>query len=267
MRSIGRFIALGVLLGVVGVARAQESASGPPRTLAGVCGTANWVCVAECIDADCIDQCMREGCEEALSRLKSCTAKAGCAPEDSRCSARRCASTCQQAFEPAPPSPEKEVGSPCGEGRLASSTSVPKDLVGTWRLAAASLPDVDDGRAHRIEPQPRADYARSLLITPEGCFVLSTALKDATLGEGNSLAVRAWGTVEVVGKDTLRLRTRDGQAVGPVCGEARVIPLSRGKLRFRGGTYLWEMERHKLTLTVDDRTKQTFQFDRVRSAK
>ena len=267
MRSIGWFISLGFLLSTsVGAAWAQE-ASEPPRTVAGVCGTANWVCVAECIDADCIDQCLREGCEEALARLKSCTQKARCAPDDTRCPARACSATCHQAFEPAPPSPEEEVSRPCEAARRPSSAPVPKALVGTWRLSAASLPDVDDGRPQRIEPQPRSDYARSLLITPDGCFVLSTALKDATLGEGNSLSVRAWGAVEVVGKDTLKLRTRDGQAVGPVCGEARVIPLARGKLRFRGGAYRWEVERRTLTLTVDAPSQQTFQFERIRTAK
>nr|WP_323379151.1 hypothetical protein [Pyxidicoccus xibeiensis] len=258
--SSSRFLfVLGLTLSAALPAAAQSSER--PRTVAGVCGATNWVCVAECIDAACVDKCLREDCEKALDRLKACTRKAGCAPEDTQCSARTCGQTCQRSFEPAPPSPEKEKMEPC-QGLPESAAKPPEELVGLWTLAAASLPEEVDGGPERIEAEPRADYERTLQISPNGCFVMRTTLEDATLGQGNGLVVRAWGLVEVTGKDRLTLRTKDGQAVGPVCGDKRVIPLSRKKLKFRGGAYRWDVEDGALTLMVDDATKQTFQFDR-----
>ncbi|MBZ4415156.1 hypothetical protein [Myxococcus sp. RHSTA-1-4] len=241
---------------------AAQTSPERPRTVAGVCGATNWACVAECIDAECVDKCLREDCEKALDRLKACTVKAGCAPDDTQCASRTCGRTCQRSFEPAPPSPEKERADPC-QGLPVPATKPPEALVGLWTLAAASLPEEQDGGPERIEAEPRADYARTLQVRPDGCFVLRTALEEATLGQGNKLVVRAWGTVELSGEDRLTLRTRDGQAVGPVCGDKRVIPLSRKRLKFRGGSYLWRVEDGTLTLMVDDPTKQTFQFDRT----
>jgi len=256
-------ILLLLALGAAPAALAQRaSSSRRPRTVAGVCGATNWACVAECIDAECVDTCMRHDCEDALTRLKACTRSAGCAPDDSACAARACRPLCQRSFEPAPPSPEKEVPDPC-EGAEARGTPPPSALVGTWTLVAASIPEAPSTREERIEPQPRADYARSLQVTPAGCFVLRTSLEAATLGEGNSLVVRAWGALEVAGKRRVILRTRAGQAVGPVCGDKRVIPLAGSARRFRGRTYRWDVERGALTLMVEDETKQTFQFERA----
>lgn len=245
----------------VAVQAAAQTTSERPRTMAGVCGATNWACVAECIDAECVDRCLRQDCEKALARLKLCTEKAGCAPDDTQCASRTCGKTCQRSFEPAPPSPEKEKADPC-QGLPASAMKLPEELVGTWTLSAASLPEELDGGPERLEAQPRADYERSLQVTPGGCFILRTSLEEATLGRGNELVVRAWGTVELSGKDRVTLRTKDGQAVGPVCGDKRVIPLTRKKLKFRGGTYRWDIEKEVLTLMVDDASKQTFQFDR-----
>ena len=87
MRSSWFLLVLSLALGAAVVAVAQ-SGSQRPRTVAGVCGATNWVCVAECIDAECVDKCLREDCEKALDRLKVCTRKAGCAPDDTECVAR-----------------------------------------------------------------------------------------------------------------------------------------------------------------------------------
>jgi hypothetical protein len=247
-------------LGAALLAGAQTT-SERPRTVAGVCGATNWACVAECIDAECVDRCMREDCEKALDRLKLCTEKAGCAPDDTQCAKRTCGNTCQRSFEPAPPSPEKEKTDPC-QGLPLPAAKPPEKLVGTWTLSAASLPEAVDGGPERIEAQPRADYERTLQVTPEGCFILRTSLDEPTLGRGNTLVVRAWGVIEMSGKDRVSLRTKDGQAVGPVCGDKRVIPLNRKKLKFKGGTFRWDIEEEVLTLMVDDASKQTFQFDR-----
>jgi hypothetical protein len=252
-------VAVSLSLGAAVLAAAQTT-SERPRTVAGVCGATNWACVAECIDAECVDRCMREDCEKALDRLKLCTEQAGCAPDDTQCSARTCGRTCQRSFEPAPPSPEKEKAEPC-QG-LPANAKLPEELVGLWTLSAASLPEEVDGGPERIEAQPRADYERTLEVRPNGCFILRTKLESATLGQGNELVVRAWGLMELTGKDRVALRTRDGQAVGPVCGDKRVIPLTRKKLKFRGSSYRWDLEEGVLTLMVDDATKQTFQFDR-----
>ncbi|MFP2902085.1 hypothetical protein [Corallococcus sp. 4LFB] len=241
-------------------AAALPAAAQAPRTVAGVCGRANWVCVSECIDAECVDKCLREGCEDALDRLKACTSKAACAPDDTACAAKSCGRTCEKSFEPAPRSPEKRVAHPCEGDKAPRGTPVPKELVGTWVLSAASIPDVDQGQAERIDVQPRSDYARALQLTPEGCFVLSTQLDDATLGRGSTLDVRAWGRVEVKDEERLALRTQDGQAVGPVCGKERVVPLASGK--FKGGEFKYATEEDSLILTVPDATRQTFQFER-----
>ncbi|RKH39624.1 hypothetical protein D7X55_35760 [Corallococcus sp. AB049A] len=240
------------------------AAAQAPRTVAGVCGRTNWVCVSECIDAECVDQCMREGCEDALKRLKACTSKAACAPDDSACAAKSCGLTCEKSFEPAPKSPEKLVTNPCEGDKAPRGTAVPKELVGTWVLSAASIPDTEDGKEERIDVQPRSDYARSLQVTPDGCFVMRTKLDDATLGRGSTLDVRAWGRLEASeakDKKHLALRTQDGQAVGPVCGKPRVVPLSKG--RFKGGEFTYVIEeKDSLILTVPGPTRQTFQFER-----
>jgi hypothetical protein len=245
------------------VSAAAQAPARKPRTLAGVCGTTNWVCVAECIDASCVEQCLRAGCEEALARLQACTVKAGCAPDDTSCSERACGRTCQRAFEPAPPSPEKEKQEPCGGLAGEGSGKVPEKVVGRWELSAATLKPQPEDAPTRLNPRPRADYARSLEVTPEGCFLMRTRLEDATLGRGNSLEVRAWGTFAVAGDDKVTLRARDGQAVGPVCGTPRVIGLSKGK--FQGPRYTFSVEGDTLTLVADNASQSTFQFQRVKA--
>lgn len=229
--------------------------------MAGVCGTANWVCVAECIDSNCVENCLRKGCEGALERLQACTDKAGCAPDDTMCSARACGQTCQRAFEPAPPSPEKEKPSPC-EGFAVQGGPVPKEVVGQWELSAATLMPKPKDVPTQLNPEPRADYARSLEVTPEGCFLMRTRLEDATLGRGNTLEVRSWGSFAVSGEDKVALRTRDGQAVGAVCGKPRIVSLSKGK--FLGPRYTFTVEEDTLTLVADDPSQRTFQFQRVK---
>ncbi|MDC0713467.1 hypothetical protein POL68_33695 [Stigmatella sp. ncwal1] len=255
-----RALLAGVMLLGWTLSAAAQAPSRRPRTLAGVCGAANWVCVAECIDSACVDQCLREGCETALDKLQGCTAKAGCAPEDTSCPTRSCGQVCQKAFEPAPPSPEKEQQDPC-TAIGTQGAPVPKEVLGRWELSAATLKPEPPGTPARADPQPRPDFVRSLEVRPGGCFLLSTQLKDATLGRGNQLEVRAWGLFAVSGDDHVTLQAKDGQASGPVCGKPRVIPLSKGK--FRGPRYTFQVEKDTLTLTVDDASQRTFQFQRV----
>ncbi len=253
--------ALLVVMVVGGALTAAAQTKGKqPRTLAGVCRTTNWVCVAECIDAGCVEQCLREGCEEALERLQICTTRAGCAPDDPECSARACGRTCERAFEPASVSPEKANEAPCQGLTLEGGGRVPEEVVGRWELSAATLKPEPKGTPTELEPEPRADYARTLEVTPEGCFVMRTELEDATLGQGNVLDVRAWGTFAVAGEERVVLRTQDGQAVGAVCGKPRVISLSKGK--FRGPSYTFTVEGDTLTLVAEDPSKRTFQFQR-----
>ena len=265
LASMSRVLLVLMVLGWASSAAAQAS-SGKPRAIAGVCGTANWVCVAECIDAGCVDNCLRQGCETALERLQRCTTNAGCAPDDTTCSARTCGKTCQKAFEPAPPSPEKEKAEPCAGFTPEGAAKLPKGVVGKWVLSAATLQPEPKGTPGRLNPQPRADYERSLEVTPEGCFLLRTTLEDATLGRGNSLEVRAWGSFVVEGEDKVKLSPKDGQAVGPVCGKPRVIGLSKGK--FLGPRYKVAVEKIEgedtLTLTGDDKHQRTFQFQRAK---
>lgn len=241
---------------------AAQAPARKPRALAGVCGTSNWVCVAECVDTHCVDKCLKQGCEAALGRLKQCAAKSGCGDDDSDCVAEKCGPICKRAFEPAPPSPEKEKASPC-EG--VAGSAVPEEVVGMWELSAASMQAEALERRDVEEPNPRPDYVRTLQVLPSGCFVLQTKLEDATLGTGNSLVVRAWGTFEVSGEDSVVLRIRDGQAVGPVCGDPRVIPLSKG--RFRGPPYTFDVDGDTLTLTAKAASKRTFQFERVKQQR
>jgi len=251
-----------VILGWAASAGAQTSARSPRTLGGGVCGTSNWVCVAECIDSSCMDQCLREGCEQALGRLRACTTKAGCAPDDTTCSARACGGMCQRAFEPAPKSPEKEKPRPCEGFSVESQGAPPKEVVGRWELSAATLKPEPEGSPARLNPEPRPDYVRTLEVTPSGCFILRTKLEDATLGQGNFLEVRSWGSFAVT-KDKVVLKPKDGQAVGKVCGAPRVIGLSKGK--FLGPRYTFSVEKDTLTLVVDDASKRTFQFQRTQA--
>ena len=203
---------------------------------------------------------MCEGCEQALERLRACTEKAGCAPDDTTCSARVCGGTCQRAFEPAPKSPEKEKKEPC-EG-FSTDGPPPKEVVGRWELAAATLKPEPPGSPARLNPDPRPDYVRTREVTPSGCFILRTKLEDSAIGQGNFLEVRSWGSFAVT-KDKVVLKPKDGQAVGQVCGAPRIFGLSKGK--FLGPRYTFSVEKDTLTLVVDDASKRTFQFQRTQA--
>lgn len=249
-------------------ARAQAPAATPsgtrPNTLAGRCGSANWVCVSQCIDVTCVDRCLADGCEKPLDALVQCAAQSQCAGDDSDCVARACGQQCDKTFEPAPKSPEKEQPDPCSLPEM-NAGAVPKGLAGTWVLEAASLKQSEKARVAKAEEgkdvKPRADYKRSMVVTPGGCFLLSTQLEDATLGKGNALAVRSWGPFQVnAKKHTVQLLTHDGQAVGTVCGKPRVIGLTGGK--FQQPLYEFELEKDTLGLTLKAPSKQSFQFHR-----
>jgi hypothetical protein len=269
-----------MLLSVPAQAQAPQgqAPASRPRALAGRCGAANWVCVSQCIDITCVERCLAEGCEEALVALARCAHKSGCGPDDSACVARTCGKQCERTFEPAPPSPVKETPDPCAEASVEAG-KVPKKMVGRWSLEAASLlPEekarvvegtgaadagvtADGGVVAVADAMPRADYERWLEVKPTGCFVLRSRLEDATLGRGNELEVRRWGTLVVNEKeDTVELRTVSGQAVGPVCGKPRVISLAKGK--FENRTYSYEVTKDTLTLTAETPSVQTFQFRR-----
>lgn len=240
-----------------------QQAGDKPRTLSGRCGSANWVCVAQCIDVSCVERCLARGCEKALGALAQCAARSGCGPDDSDCVSRVCGKQCDRTFEPAPPSPEKEIPDPCADASMGAG-AVPKEVVGRWSLEAASIRPEEKARIEGLkspDAKPRPDYGRSLMVTPGGCFLLRTKLEDATLGRGNALEIRSWGAFQVNEKDdTVELRTKSGQAVGPVCGKPRVIGLSKGK--FQPTTYTYDVEGDTLILTAKTPSLQTFQFRR-----
>jgi hypothetical protein len=217
--------------------------------------------VARCIDVSCVERCLAEGCEQALEALERCASQSQCGSEDSACVARVCGKQCQRTFEPAPRSPVKETREPCAQASMRAG-AVPEEVVGRWSLTAASLrPEPPAGSAGQpVDPTPRADYERSLEVTPGGCFLLRTKLEDATLGKGNVLEIRSWGTVQVK-DDTVEVRTRSGQAVGTVCGKPRVISLSKGRFEPLP-PYTYDVDGDTLTLTAKDPSKQTFQFRR-----
>ncbi|HEX8439795.1 hypothetical protein [Archangium sp.] len=238
-------------------------AASKPRTLAGRCGAANWVCVSQCIDVSCVERCLARGCEASLAALRQCATKSGCGPDDSACVARACDKQCERTFEPAPPSPAQETVDPCAEAS-AGAGEVPKKVVGLWRLDAASVkPEEKEqlaGEGQDVKPRP--DYDRTLEVTPGGCFLLRTRLEDATLGKGNELEVRTWGTFRVNEKDkTVEVSPKSAQAVGPVCGKPRVIGLSKGRF-LQWPAYAYDVEKDTLTLTAKTPSKQTFQFSR-----
>ncbi|WNG44381.1 hypothetical protein F0U60_09855 [Archangium minus] len=243
---------------------AGASAAGKPRTLAGRCGSANWVCVAQCIDVTCVDKCLAEGCEQALDALAQCAEKSGCGPDDSACVSRVCGKQCGRTFEPAPPSPEKETTDPCADASVGAG-KVPEEVVGRWTLEAASIRPEERprlaGQEEGVDVKPRPDFESALVVTSGGCFLLRTKLEDATLGRGNTLEIRSWGAFQVdEKKDTVQVWTKSGQAVGPVCGKPRVIGLSKGK--FQRPVYTYDVEGDTLTLTAQTPSRQTFQFRR-----
>jgi hypothetical protein len=90
---------------------------------------------------------------------------------------------------------------------------------------------------------------------------MKTQLKDATLGQGNALEVRSWGTFTMAGDDKVILLTKDGQAVGQVCGKPRLFGLSKGK--FQEPRYTFTVEKDTLTFVADDSSKRTYQFQRA----
>lgn len=246
-------------------AGAQTSGSPAPpagkaRTLAGRCGSSNWVCVARCIDISCVDKCLANGCEESLHALKVCAEQSGCGGDDSECVANACGKQCERTFEPAPKSGSKAQPEPCAN-LSPKPGPVPKEWVGLWTLSAASLkPEEREGMVQGEDPRPRADYARTLKVTPDGCFVLSTKLEDATLGRGNQLEVRAWGVFQLGKRKTVEVQTKGGQAVGEVCGKPRVLTLPTGEMT--RPRYSYVLEEDTLTLTALEASKQTFQFQR-----
>jgi hypothetical protein len=243
---------------------AGQPAARKPRTLAGRCGSANWVCVAQCIDVTCVDRCLAQGCEKALDALAQCARKSNCGPDDSACVARVCGPQCERTFEPAPPSPEKESLEPCAEASMGAGV-VPKEVVGRWSLEAASVRPEERARligGGAADVKPRPDYERVLEVTPTGCFILRTKLEDATLGKGNELEVRGWGAFQVNEKEHgVEMRTKSGQAVGAVCGKPRVIGLSKERFEPRP-PYQYAVEGDTLTLTAESPARQMFQFHR-----
>lgn len=253
MRTSPRVLLL--LLLVPALAQAQ---GGAPRDVAGRCGRADWICIAECVEPVCVDRCLAQRCEAALARLEVCTERARCKLDDASCSERRCGKVCQRAFEPAPPSPEPEKKDPCAgfQGK-----PVPQKYVGRWVLSAASIPPEPADAGTRVDPQPRADYARSFEVFANGCFVMHTRLDDPTLGRGNTLDVRAWGAFALEdGEKAVTLKAGDGQAVGPVCGQRRVVPLGGDPSGFRGPRFELALEGDLLTLSAHAPSEQTYQF-------
>jgi len=260
---------MAVVVALLTALSARAQTGGAARTLAGRCGAANWVCVAQCIDVTCVDKCLATGCEKALDALVHCSERTRCGADDSVCVARACDDQCGRSFEPAGKSSEREAVDPCRRVSPGAAQRVPEELVGNWTLEAASIrPEEREHLAAEEgkDVKPRPDYGRSLRVTSSGCFVMETKLEDATLGKGNALEVRSWGTLQVdPDKETVRLRARDGQAVGPVCGKARAISLSKGQ--FPSPSYEYEIEEDLLTLTAETSSKQTFQFRRLAPLK
>lgn len=144
---------------------------------------------------------------------------------------------------------------------MEGSGRVPEKVVGRWVLSAATIKPEFRSELERLNPTPRPDFRRMLEVTPGGCFLMTTEIEDATLGQGSALDVRAWGTFAVTG-DKVVLQPKDGQAVGQVCGKPRVFGLSKGK--FQGPRYIFNVEEDTLTLVADDPSKRTFQFQRAR---
>lgn len=235
----------------------------------GRCTDANWACVAECIDVRCIDRCLADACEARLKTLRACTQQKGCPGTDPTCARAQCGPHCAAAFGKAPSAqtakaPAEPVDDPCA-GRPGTA-NLPSRLAGRWELQAATL-GPQDRFGETSDPNPRPDYDRSLRVEPSGCFVLETHLEDATLGQGNALVVRAWGTLEVTtdarddDKHTVRLHTEAAQAVGEICAEPRALQLR--PQAFRRPKYRAELEADRLTLIEQKADGQTFQFKKV----
>ena len=89
--------------------------------------------------------------------------------------------------------------------------------------------------------------------------MLESPLEDATLGEGNRVTVRSWGTLQIQGKSRIRFLTTGAHAQGNACGVDVSQDLSRSK--FIQPTYDWSVESKVLSLTGRDPPKTSFQFD------
>src|SRR5512140_465827 len=164
---------MAALLALLGATRSGEQE--------GACARASWNCVAQCIDRRCADECLRGACEEQLSKLRQCPASQGCDAGDGACGASRCEDQCTAAFGVQAAAPPLEPEDP---GAGVRGGGVPRELVGTWELRAASVEPFQRPGADPA-PQPRPDYAKTLRIAPSGCYVVAFVLGAPTLGEGN----------------------------------------------------------------------------------
>lgn len=264
-------LVLGLLLGSLGALRAPPAAEATPSREqepdireggVGICETTDWACVSECISEECADECLRKRCQRVLDALIICSRRTGCGPAeaDASCIERNCDRLCEAAFgEPTKEQP-KEAFDPCPTLK-APPVDVPDNLVGEWELSAASLePPKDAGvKTEPEDREPRGDYARFLRITDRGCFVLTTPLQDESLGEGNRVTVRAWGTIQV-DRRRIRFLTTDAHARGQACKVGVARELSEAK--FVQPRFDWKIEADVLSLTGRDPQKTSFQFEK-----
>jgi hypothetical protein len=268
---VGAFLLLGVVIGGVASLGAKPQAKPGGDTSAkapdpGICEYADWACVSECISEKCADECLRKRCQRVLDALVECSSRRGCEDAgtgDTRCVERTCTSLCRAAFGPPSQRKPDPKFDPCSTAKERVA-NVPKELIGTWNLSSASLEPLEERGPEETEEErlPRPDYARSLRITETGCFVLVTPLEDATLGEGNRVTVRSWGTVEATGtrKKRVRFLTTGANADGTACKVDVEQDLRKSK--FLQPTYEWQVEREVLSLTGKDPEKTSYQFER-----
>lgn len=241
---------VGVGLGLLGAERP------PPRS---VCADADWACVSECIDQECVLGCYPPTCLRVLAALRTCAERRGCPPDDARCTEETCEAHCDAAFGARPKGRAARAPDPCVAHAAPDGGAMPRKLVGDWELIAATMPSVDAGQ--ELTPTPRPDYTRYLRVTPSGCFVLETPLAVPTVGSGNEVVVRSSGQVRITGKDQLTLQTTRAHAEGSVCLRPVSKPLPSRRFRRPGFQYV--VEGRILSLTANTEGKETFQFKRA----
>ena len=206
--------ALVLLLALLGAPSARAQ---PPF---GACAVSTWTCIAACIDRTCAQRCAAP-CASAIAGLRRCLKAARCAAGDGACQRKACPQQCEGVFGALGPAAPAAPAGPCVPP-LRSDHELPSDWVGQWELAGAGF--VRDAPEEE-QQSVRADYGLRLHLSAPGCFEMETRLKEATLGEGNSLTLRVWGQVVMVGEQEWLARAAGGSLSGEACGQPRTQPL------------------------------------------
>ncbi|HZH02735.1 MAG TPA: hypothetical protein VEY30_03055 [Myxococcaceae bacterium] len=256
VRSVSRLWSVGcaLALGWVPAAPAAEPNIGGRS---GACGSVDWLCVAECVDRDCVNACVGSGCGKAVEAYAGC-ARTGCPATDETCAAPQCHGQCRAAYGNAP--------NVATQGRwtcprsAGSSEALPEGALGVWLLDGASIPPSEtQNNEEGTPPNPRPDFRRRLNLLAGGCYAQEVLIGAPTLGPANRIVVRTYG--RATHKDGMLTLTPEArEAESSFCGRSSTRPLTRRAMAVK--TYKFNREGSDLSLADTGDDKQVLHFAR-----